>query len=1022
MRRRSDVFLNGKPYRLVEGRSAEIVTFTTPFAPKQVTGDYQLSDFDPYSIVSQTMFAGGIGHLQFQRATEYLWGLRLDSRGERVVLGPERVSLQPDGIHVNALALKDVLAGPTTPFPIWFVLDATTPRIAVPFRTPTTGGGGSFQPNQLPNLVLWLKADAGVYQDAAGTIPATNNNDPVGRWSDQSGTGNHFTQTGSTLRPLYKTGSPPWIQADGVNDFLQGNAPVTGGTPRTIFVVVQAETTAAEDIWLDLGNRAAGTGKGYSIGNVDISGMKFGIRTQNANRGWTPVVSGTTKSIVAVVQTGSDMTTITAYLNGTAMTLQTTLNKTIDTVSPAYLFRDSTSSPGYSSCQIGEVIVYNRALSDAERVQVEAYLGSKWGIAVTNPMSGKLIIQRMAAYLRAPRTTSTPTGNVTMAIYTDVAGLPGSAVTNGTTANIPIATITAAGSWVEGVTPSLMASLTGDTNYWLVIQVAPGAGEYIEVATAFSAGQNAAVYSGSWSIVSDTAVLAMAQYLELAPDTPVSKFVEFNGLYGGAGRRLYRFTTDAITTVTRTFPADITDLAVMNRANETPRLLVAYKTGIDIYDGSTWTTVAQPCDKLVVHDNLFWRAAQDTTGVFVQGTTNFSDWTTAGTAGSKIMVGDNRFPITCLFSWRGTLWAGKRDGLYAISYGDTYPASGVTGQANKVVDLSGEIHPNNFSACAVWQDDLYFSVANGLARYSSANILSSLTPDATLLGIRNRGQFTALYPTLAQLFAAHSCDIEQYSQIMVLTSGGWHSIATSERRGDRIRALHVDSSLFGPYPHVWASSDVVVTHFTQPTWSLRRWTFDDMTYTKDGGYLYTSWIDGNLLTIAKDWIDVAIVATCPPGTSIEVYYRFEDEGLTAVLGTVNASGTSQLAFPVNTVSDRIQLVFKLQTTDPNRTPILWGYALRFVPRPIPKQYITVQLLLADNVELHSGRDSRSAEEQWADLLAARNATEAISFVDSGGRSYSVHIDQMTRQRVDVDELNSARFRNAYVAIIGMREA
>lgn len=1017
MRLRADIWINNKPYRLVEGRSGEMVTFTTPFAPKQVTGDYRLSDFDPYSIVSQTQFVGGMGHVMFARDTEYLWGVRVDTRGERTVLGPRRSDLATS--VVNGEALAGVL-GEQEVVREWFVLDATTTRIAVPFRTPTTGGGGTFQPGDLTGLALWLKADVGVFQDAAGTIPVVNNNDPVGRWSDQSGNGNHFTASGAN-RPLYKVGTPPTIQGDGVNDFLQGSAPVTGGTARTIFVVVQPETAGAEDVWLDLGNRNAGTGKGYSIGNVNISGMKLGIRTQNANRGWTPALANTALAIVTIVQTGSDMNTLSAYVNGAGLAVATTLNKAIDTVSPAYLFRDSTADT-YSSCRLGEVIVYNRALSESERVQVEGYLGQRWGITVSNPNTGNLVIQRMACYVRAPVREVAPTGYLEMAVYTDSGGVPGVAVTNGTSSQVPFSRLVAGGGWVEAITPNLMASLAGDTPYWLVLQVTPGTDEYIEVMTAASSVGQYATYDGTWAVTANATALLQAGYLLLAPDAPISKYVEYNNvLYAAAGRRLYTITPSEVHLVNRVFANDIEDMAVMSRPNETSRLLVAYGTGLDIFDGTTWTTVAQPCERLAVHDNLFWRAARDATGVFVQGTSNFGDWATANTAGTKIYVGDNRYAVTCLFSWRGTLWAGKRDGLYAISYGDTYPASGVQGQANKVVDLSSELHENNFSSCAVWQGDLYFSVANGLARYSSANILSSHTPDISLRREVVRGRFVALHPTLTQLFAVYVCDIEQYSQVMVMTAGGWHGIATTARRGDRVRALYVDSGLFGPYPFVWFSSDLVPSYFVQPTWSLRRWTFPDVDYSQDG-WLYTSWIDGNLITIAKDWVDIDVVSTCVDGTAIELYYRFDEADAWTYLGTVTATGTTRLVFPVGTVSDRIQLAFRLQRTAAETTPMLWGYALRFVPRPIPKQYITVQVVLADQIELITGRDERTSAQQWEDLLAARNASEAVPFVDTAGRAYMVHVDQMTRQRVDADELTPARRGHVYVAVIGMREA
>jgi len=60
-----------------------------------------------------------------------------------------------------------------------------------------------------------------LFQDYLGTVPVTADGDPVGLMLDQSGNGNHATQSVSTKKPIYRTdGTLHWIGADEVDDYM----------------------------------------------------------------------------------------------------------------------------------------------------------------------------------------------------------------------------------------------------------------------------------------------------------------------------------------------------------------------------------------------------------------------------------------------------------------------------------------------------------------------------------------------------------------------------------------------------------------------------------------------------------------------------------------------------------------------------------------------------------------------------------------------------------------------------------
>jgi hypothetical protein len=100
----------------------------------------------------------------------------------------------------------------------------------------------SFTPATLTGVLVWLKADAGTFQDSALTTPATADAAPVGGWVDQSGSGNDLLQATAGLRPTLQTGeldTRPVIRFDGSDDFLEATFGAASAQPNHLFIVVK---------------------------------------------------------------------------------------------------------------------------------------------------------------------------------------------------------------------------------------------------------------------------------------------------------------------------------------------------------------------------------------------------------------------------------------------------------------------------------------------------------------------------------------------------------------------------------------------------------------------------------------------------------------------------------------------------------------------------------------------------------------------------------------------------------------
>lgn len=241
---------------------------------------------------------------------------------------------------------------------------------------------------------LWLECDVGVYKDAGSTLCADG--DTSQQWNDQSGNGNHVTQSGATARPTYHTNKRnglPTLTFDGSNDCF--SSPCLA-EPKTVFCVIK--------------NRV--NGNNYTPIGGDVSGgSTFGAyyyQIANDNRLHAiRETSGTAwNANTGVVQMG-DATwyTLKWRWNGTSKietlyNLFESGNMSSDTGGTGSTSSVSAASIGagwfahanvdFISGEVAEVLIYDVALSDAEMAQIDYYLFHKWGFGQTSTIQYRM--------------------------------------------------------------------------------------------------------------------------------------------------------------------------------------------------------------------------------------------------------------------------------------------------------------------------------------------------------------------------------------------------------------------------------------------------------------------------------------------------------------------------------------------------------------------------------------------------------------------------------------------------------
>jgi uncharacterized repeat protein (TIGR02059 family) len=229
----------------------------------------------------------------------------------------------------------------------------------------------AWSPSNISGLKLWLKADVGA---------GTNDGDRVSSWTDQSGSGNNSTQSDLGQRPTYKTGIKnglPAILHDTASDqktVTADSIAFSSAAGVSVFMVLQSNTTLKTLLHITSpGNIYLGHGEGTA--NKFEQFCPF--LTPN---GWNSGITSITGNWV-LLESITSSAAINLYVNAVVdKTVTVTSGSFSDTYSIQVGGRSDAGVTHSINGYIGEVLVYDSALSAGNRQLVEAYLNGRWVI------------------------------------------------------------------------------------------------------------------------------------------------------------------------------------------------------------------------------------------------------------------------------------------------------------------------------------------------------------------------------------------------------------------------------------------------------------------------------------------------------------------------------------------------------------------------------------------------------------------------------------------------------------------
>ena len=259
-------------------------------------------------------------------------------------------------------------------------------RMVVMYRLQTAQSLTQSSPvSAMKNLVTWLEATSETSLDDVEEVDGSK----ITNWYDinqQTNVKNNAVNNSATVsdHPTYKSkciNNLPCLQFNGTSQYMDivQNAGYTN--ELTIFVVFAPYSNEGSDSHIIIGTDGTWT-----------SGISFNLKRSTSIFYQTPIANNDThvgavlanKNYIAAVVDG--YSTITSYLNGTAgsTTSVSAGDRLTKRLSALNIASSSTGiRNNFFDGNIGEIIIFDRALKNYERQNIEKYLSQKWQIPLS---------------------------------------------------------------------------------------------------------------------------------------------------------------------------------------------------------------------------------------------------------------------------------------------------------------------------------------------------------------------------------------------------------------------------------------------------------------------------------------------------------------------------------------------------------------------------------------------------------------------------------------------------------------
>lgn len=380
-------------------------------------------------------------------------------------------STEPDLLSYSETSVQSAGSG-TTDVTVSAAISGLTPKTKYYYKLFSENSSGSHSTEiksfttvaAVDGLVLWLRADSLITKDGSNS---------VSEWGDLSDQENNFVQSTSSKRPLWVSSvvnSKPALRFDGSDDIMSSVKSLNLTAGSSIFIVAKNRVRKSNNGLFRVAAAEIGVASDLELfweaGTIPSTGGNF-VATSNrpatGNTGLTfkidndaGPISGTYYMVSNhYISNGNHayyMNSKGMELNyGSAQTMQLPLGTNTAFIGLG-INTASGSSVNYLDGDIAEIMVFDRAVMNSERILIESRLAARYGIA--NSTAQNPTVPANAA----------GTGTYVLGSTGAVLNITGPSTTAGS-----LTAVTGTNPGATGILPNGVTAFSSD-KYWSVTQ------------------------------------------------------------------------------------------------------------------------------------------------------------------------------------------------------------------------------------------------------------------------------------------------------------------------------------------------------------------------------------------------------------------------------------------------------------------------------------------------------------------------------------------------------------------------